>query len=167
MVQTFHDVVQFKVSDRCKITLFRNVLSDQAIHVFVCSSFPGGIRMSKKEIDLQFMCYPFMFSKLLAIISSDSMQAVRYWQEQVNHGMAHLVGSALFNFGQQSEARFTGYQGDNPLMMSFANDRVYFPIADPLALFDNHRSFFNAHSVWQLTTPVIAAIAFPSFFLAA
>ena len=113
------------------------------------------------------MFYPFMFRKLLTIFSSDSMPMVRYWQEQVNHGFAHLVGSALFNFGQQSEARFEFYQRDNPLMMSFGNDRVTLPIADPLALFDNHWSFFNAHSVWQITTPVIATIAFTSFLLAA
>jgi hypothetical protein len=83
--------------------------------------------------------------------------------------MALLTWSAVrcSNFGQQSEARFAFYQGDNPLMMSFANNRVYFPIGGPLALFYNYWSFFNAHSVWQLTTPVIAAIAFTSFLLAA
>jgi hypothetical protein len=123
--------------------------------------------MSKKEIDLQFMRYPFMFSKLLAIISSDGMQAICNWLQQVNQGITHLTGSALLDFSEQGKARFPFYQGNNCPVVSFANDRVNFPITDPLALFDNHWSFFNAHSVWQLTTPVIAAIAFTSFLLAA
>ena len=56
-----------------KITLLMKVLPDEAIHVFVCSSFPGSERMSKEEIYIQFAGDTFMFSELLDIISGDGI----------------------------------------------------------------------------------------------
>jgi hypothetical protein len=49
--------------------------------------------------------------------------------------------------------------------MSFANDGVYLPIANALTLIDNDRSLFNAYSVGQLTSVIIASIPFAAFLL--
>ena len=123
--------------------------------------------MSEKEIRLQFMRYPFMFSKLLTIISSEGMQTVRNRLEQLNFHIAHLVGSPSINFAQQGEARHTFCQGDNSLAMSFAKEDVHFPITNPQMLCDDFWFIFNAHPVRKLSATVIAAVAFGLFLLAA
>ena len=135
--------------------------------MFSFAPFPGSIRMSEKEIRLQFLGDPFVFSKFLAIICGESMQTIHTWLEQPNHSLTHLVGSASIHFAQQGKTRFTVCQGDDGLAMPFANEGVHFPITDPLAFLDDFRSLLNANPVWQLATAVIAAIAFAPFLLAA
>jgi len=147
--------------------VLRNVLSDQTIHVLVRTSFPGSIGVSGKEIRLQFLGDPFVFSKFLAIIRGEGMHTIRNRLEQLNHSIVHLVGRASIHFSQQGEARLMFCQGDNGLAMPFANHGVHFPITNPQTLCDDFRSLFNAHSVRQLVAPVIAVVAFAPFLLAA
>jgi hypothetical protein len=123
--------------------------------------------VSEKEIRLQLLGHSFVFSKFLAIIRRESMQAIRNWMEQLNPSLANLVGSASIHFAQQGEARLTFCQGDNGLAMPLASEGVHFPITDPQTFLDNSWSLFNAHSVGQLATTVVAAIAFAAFLLAA
>ena len=139
MIQTVHNQSHIHIADGSEIILLRNVLSDQTIHVLVRTSFPGSIRMSEKEIRLQFLGDPFVFSKFLAIICGESMQTIHNWLEQPNHSLTHLIGSASIHFAQQGETRLTVCQGDNGLAMSFANEGVHFPITDPLAFLNDFR----------------------------
>ena len=100
MVEFAYDLNQFSVSDKCKITIFRNVLPDQAMHIFISTTLSDGLRLSKEEINIEFISDPFFFSKLLTIVSCDSMQTIRSRLEQVNHRIAYQVGFASFDLTQ-------------------------------------------------------------------
>ncbi len=65
------------IGDRSKFALFWDVLSDQAVHVFVGAPFPGSERMRKEEVSFQFMGDTFVFSEILAIVSGDGMRMFR------------------------------------------------------------------------------------------
>ena len=123
--------------------------------------------MSKKEIRFQLSSYFFILRKLLAIICSKGMHAIRNRLQQVNHGIAHLVGGLLLDFTKQSKTRFAFDQGHNRLMVPFAHDRVYFPITNPSTLLNNCRAVLNTHSVRQLPTAIISTITLAAFLLAA
>lgn len=53
--------------------IFGVVLSYEAILILIGIVFPGSIRMSRNEIDFEISINPLMFSKLFAIIASDSV----------------------------------------------------------------------------------------------
>ena len=88
MVQTFHNQPKICIGDRSEITVLRYMLSDQTVHVQIRTSFPGSIRVSKIEIRLQCLADPFVFSKFLAIIRSESMKAISNRLEQLNLSIA-------------------------------------------------------------------------------
>ena len=69
MIQIAHNFNQICICDRGEITALRNVLSDQTIHVLVCTSFPSRIGVCKKEMDLQIVSDLFVLSKFLAIVA--------------------------------------------------------------------------------------------------
>jgi len=48
-----HDQVNLFFSDRYEVSLLREILPDQSVGVFVGSSFPGCIGMSKEEVGFQ------------------------------------------------------------------------------------------------------------------
>lgn len=56
------------IGDSGKILGLGDLLPDQAVHVFVCPSFSGGIGMRKKEFGLQMAGDPFVIGKFLANI---------------------------------------------------------------------------------------------------
>src|SRR5665647_708096 len=123
--------------------------------------------MSKIEIRLQLSSDFFMFSKLLAIICSESMQAIRNRLQQVNQGLAYQISGSLLDFSEQSKTRFAFDQGHNRLVVSFAHHSINFPITKTLALLDDRWPFLNTHPVRQLATPIISTATFATFLLTA
>src|SRR3972149_6744001 len=122
--------------------------------------------MSKEEIDFKVPSNPFVLSKLFPIIPGDRMNGICNRLEQVNHGLAYLLRCAPFDLAQQDKPRFSLRQGDDGLAMPFANDRIHFPVTNPLPLIDNLWALLNAHSFGQFSTPVITPIAFAALLLA-
>ena len=53
MVQTVHYPQQVRIGHRSEILVLVDVLPDQAMRIFVRTSFPSSIRMGKIEIGLQ------------------------------------------------------------------------------------------------------------------
>ena len=78
-----------------KCSLFRNILSNQSIHIFIGASFPSKEWVSKEKFSLQFLSDAFMFSKFFAIVRSDRVQAFRVWLEQVNYRIAYQINPAV------------------------------------------------------------------------
>ena len=66
-IECLHHEIYFFVADRYKIGVFREILTNQAIHVFVGPSFPSCIWMGEVEIGLQVLSNVFMMSKFLAV----------------------------------------------------------------------------------------------------
>lgn len=167
MVQSVHDPNQLLISHSGKILLLGDILSDQSIHVFVCRSFPGSIGMSKKEINPQGTSHPLMISKLLDNICRKGVQMICNRLKQLNNRITHLVRCALINLGQQAKTRFAIGQGYNGLAVSFDDDGIHFPTANPGAFRNDCWALFNAHPIGYSAAPVITVISFTALLLVA
>ena len=144
---------------------FRNVLSNQPIHVFISASLPSGKRMSKIEVGFQSLGNQLVFRKFLSVVCCDGEHMIRNWLKQINNGLAHLVSRAIVYFSQQGKTRFPFCKSYYGLTMSFPNNRVHFPVPNPFASSYNGWTFFNTYPVRQLTSPFIAAVPLASLFL--
>ena len=67
MIQSVHNPHQMLLRYNGIILNLRDILPDQSIRIFVCTSFPGGVGVSKKEISMQNTRDPLMIGKLPAI----------------------------------------------------------------------------------------------------
>jgi hypothetical protein len=57
------DLIQFVNGDGSEFSVFRNILADESIHVFIRATLPGRIRMSKEEINAQVLSNVFVFGE--------------------------------------------------------------------------------------------------------
>ena len=74
-----------------EVTILWEVLSQQTVHVFVCTALPSGIGMRKEELEFKGLGNVFVFSKLFAVIGSQGMDLVFDGQEQVANLLALLL----------------------------------------------------------------------------
>jgi hypothetical protein len=95
------------------------------------------------------------------------MGAVSNGAEQLDHGVADQFSRAAVNFTQQGQPRLSFRQGNNTLVMPFANNGIRFPIPNPLTLLNNLRALFNTSTIGQITPAVTVAIALAAFILTA
>ena len=65
-----------------KVPAFRVVLTNEAIGIFIGSSFPGRIWMGKIKVTFQSLCYFFMIPKLFSIVGRNRMDLVRNGVQQ-------------------------------------------------------------------------------------
>ncbi|OOY82545.1 hypothetical protein BOW12_05295, partial [Solemya velum gill symbiont] len=49
IVQFIHHLVDFRLSDGCKVPMLWEVLANESIGVLIQATFPGGIGMGKEE----------------------------------------------------------------------------------------------------------------------
>ena len=121
------------------------------------------------EVDRCFQCFcdTFMRCKLSAIIRRNRIDANRKRLHQVNHSICHGLSGLALNFLQESQARCPLRERNDGLAMPFANNRIHFPITQPLTGVDDGWSFVNAHPVLELAAPVVAPIALPASLSAA
>ena len=76
IVESFHGVDQLLIRNGPKVPIFRKVLTDKTVGVFICPSFPGRVRMGKIKTAFQSLCDFLMISKLFSIIGCDCMNFV-------------------------------------------------------------------------------------------
>ena len=122
--------------------------------------------MSKVNISIQFFRNTLMARKLFAIIRRDRMGPERQRFQELDHSIRHGLSSLALDFSQERQSRLPLGQGDNGMTMSFSNNRIHFPITQPLACVHNSRPFIDAHPVFERPTPVIAPVTLPALFLA-
>ena len=121
MIKSIHDAKHIYIRNGNEITRLWNILADKSIHVFIRTSFPGSIRVSKIKICLQFLRDLLMVGKLLAVICCDGVQKVRNRLQKVINSPSHLVSRALLHFAQQGKTSLSLCQSDNGLTMPFAS----------------------------------------------
>ena len=87
-----HNNLNFLVCDGFKVTLFGKILAYKTVHVFICSSLPRCIGVSKVKVGIKLFADLFMFSKFFAVIGSQRVNFVCIRFEQMNNGVADLFG---------------------------------------------------------------------------
>ena len=122
--------------------------------------------MSKIDINLKVIRDTLMASKLFAVVCCDCVKVLLKWFQEIDDCISDGLSCLTFNLFNESQAGLPFCQGDDCLAMSFADDRIHFPISQALACIHDSRPLVDAHPVFDLSTPVIASIALPTLLLA-
>ena len=82
VVDFFNGLLDLSVGHLCKIASLGKVLAKQSIGVFVQPTLPGVVWIGKVDINAQRGCNLDVTGKLLTIVKSDCVQAIRISAEQ-------------------------------------------------------------------------------------
>lgn len=167
MVESMHGEVNLTRGDGIETQFLRKELSNEAVHVLVCTTLPRGIGMGEEEIGIERSGDPLMAGKLSAIVSRQRMHTGRERRQQGDHGIRDGIGSLGRHMGDQGIARLAFIERNESLLMAGANNQIGFPVAEATARINNSRAPINRHLVGDGATPVATAIAFPTHLLAA
>jgi hypothetical protein len=91
------DLKEEIVRDKAEVRFFREVLSDEAVGVFISASLPGGIGIGKEEIGIKAIGDLFVKSEFGAVIRSHRKDQVLDRQEfladSVTDGLSRFDGN--------------------------------------------------------------------------
>ena len=68
VIQRGHDFYEFIFGDGGEVSVFRKILTDETVRVFVHASLPGCIRMGKVDARIEILGHSGMITKLPAIV---------------------------------------------------------------------------------------------------
>ena len=164
VVEPLHYKLDFLLSDCGEVTLLRKVLANETIHILVSSSLPGCVWMGKIDISTKVTSNSFMFRKLFAIIRRDGMGSDRQRLQELDNSISHSSSCLALDLSQEGQARLPLGQGDNSMTMPFPDNRIHLPITQSLTSINDSGSLIDAYSVFELSTPIVASVAFPALF---
>ncbi len=118
--------------------------------------------MSKVDISIQFFRNTLMVRKLLAIIRRDRIGSYRRRLHELDNSVCHGLSGLALDLSQQSQTGLSFRKRDNSMTMSFSDNRIHFPITQPLACVHNSRPLVDTYPVLDLSTPVIAPVTLPA-----
>lgn len=70
MVELIHGMRNLRVGHRRQIPVFRKVLANKAVGIFVQAAFPRGIRMREVDLGCKVTRHPCMVGELASIVIS-------------------------------------------------------------------------------------------------
>ena len=73
MIQAVHHELELVIRDVSQIGIFREILADQAVDVFIEPALPSVIGIRKIDLGLEFSGDSFMSGELPAIVGGDGM----------------------------------------------------------------------------------------------
>lgn len=160
VIEAVHGEGDVLGSDGVETHLLREELADQAIHVLVCTTLPGGIRMSEEEVGIEFVGDSLVPSKLLPIAGRQRVNASRKRRQQRYHGIQDRLCGLERNMGDQRVARRALVNRDEGLFLTGADDQVRLPVAKALAAVDDGWALFNRDLVGNRATPFAPSVRF-------
>jgi len=153
--------------DEIEAHLLRKELPDEAVHVLVGATLPGGIAMGEEEVGIAHLGDSLMASELLAVVGRQRMDAGRKRRQQGDHGIRDDLSRLGRHMGDQGIVGFTFIEGDQRLLTAGTDDQIGLPVAEAAARIDDGWALLDGHLIGNGAAPVAATIAFPSHFLAA
>ena len=97
-------VAFYAMSMSVPIHSFREEHTNEAIHVLVGATLPGGIGVSEEEVRSQRFSDPFVLGQLLTVIGRQRVNASRERRQQ----RGHCIGDVLRCFRQDVESTNSG-----------------------------------------------------------
>lgn len=76
VIEFIHGLIDFLLGHCGQVPVFREVLPDEAIGIFVQSALPGGIRMRKVDAGIKVTGHTFVVGELPSIVIGDGMYPV-------------------------------------------------------------------------------------------
>ena len=121
--------------------------------------------MSKVKSRIQLLSNGFMFRKLFAIIRGNSVNRLFHMRQQSHDSLSDGGGRPSFHMRYQSVHRLALVQGDQGLLMAFADDGIHLPVTDACLPVHNLGALINTDLIHQRPTALIATITLLTFFL--
>lgn len=122
--------VQFSVPEVVHPRSLGEVLTQEAIEVFVGSSFPRVVGGSEIAGDSEPLLEPFVRVELCAVIEGDSFEQVGFCGNDAADGSIGLSCGPVENFGYFGKPGLAFNEGNDALELIGAHYRVTFPVAE-------------------------------------
>jgi len=146
--------------------LLRKELSNEAVHVFVRATLPGGVGMGEEEVDIESLGDAFMLGKLLAVIGRQRMNTGRKRRQHGDDCVCDRSSRLGRDMRDQGIARLAFIDRNESLLMTGTNHQIGLPVAEAFAAIDNGRALVDRHLVGDGAAPFASAIALTPHLLA-
>jgi len=167
VVETVHSEGDVLGHDGVETHFLREELADQAVHVLVGATLPGGIGMSEEEVGIKFLGNSFVLSELLAIIGRQGMDAAGKGLEQADHGIGDRLRVLDADVGYQAIAGLAFVEGDQGLLLARADHQIALRVAEAFSALHDDRTLLDGDLIGDGAAPFANAIALPARLLAA
>ena len=102
VVESLHNEINFLLSDRGEVSLFRELLAIEPIRVFVRGFLLPRVGMNKVDSVLKVIGDPLMVCKLLAINYRDGMGFSCHWPQEVDDCISYILSYLALDLYQKS-----------------------------------------------------------------
>lgn len=102
VVEAVHSEGDVLGRDGVEAHLFREELADQAVHVLISPTLPGGIGMSEEEVGIEFLGDALMLGELLAVVGGQRVNAGCKWPQHTDHGIRDRLCGLERHMGDQA-----------------------------------------------------------------
>lgn len=137
-----------------------DVLSNEAVRVFVGAALPGVIRRGEVKEGAGGLLNVLVSVKLGSVVDSDRFEQVRVRSDQLNDAP---VGGGHGTRGQLSEEHAAGRsfdESEHAVAIERTHDRVHFPVTNLVAAFDGRRTLGDVTLACEPTALLSTFVAF-------
>lgn len=131
------------LGDAGQVTVFRKILPDETIGIFIQSTFPGGIRMREIDTGIKVACHAFMVGKFPAIVIGDGVYSVDVGAEALYDRMADSLSRLTGDGPDHRIQRLALNQRYHRTPVTLADHGVTLPIAEAALAIDNGRALIR------------------------
>ena len=161
----FHlGLLELILGDGMKRLSFWEVLSDEAVGIFIEASFPGGVRMSEEELGLEFLSDALVEGELFAVVRCECEDEMAVRPEGLNDRVSDQISFGCFDMSQDEHFGFPFHHGNQSSLPSFPEDGVQFPVSDSRFLVNDRRPLVDADGVLDSPSPAFGFQAFTPLF---
>ena len=128
VVEALHDECDVFGCDGIESHFLGEELTDQPVHVFVCTALPRSVWVREKEISIQCTGNPFMLGELFAVIGGQCVNAGCKRSEHSDHGVRHSLRCFVGDMGDQGVPRGALVHGHQGMLMGGTNHQVSLPV---------------------------------------
>ena len=123
--------------------------------------------MGKVEGGLQLRGNRLMVRELAAIVRRDRPHLRDQWPQELADGLFDGRRRVALHLLQERQFRLAFHEADDGLVVIVTDDRVRFPLTDAPSGCNNLRALCDAHTLRDVASAVVSAVAFAPPLLAA
>src|ERR1035437_1038180 len=157
-VQLPRNSIEFLLSKASQVSSFGEVLSEQAVGIFVDATLPWTVRIGKVNFHTSRFSQALMLGHLFALIVRQRKALLRLDTiEDVAKATERGLGTGILHPGQHGEQCRAFHQRANRRAVECSLDEVALPMSRHQAFFNIRGSVMNADHVGNTATPIFSA----------
>lgn len=147
------------LSDVSHACAFRDVLTDQAVRIFVGAALPRVIRRREEEAYASGSFDVGVVVKLGAVIGGDGFALLGMATNEIDHAPVELLFGSSLELADDRVAGFAFDDRDEAMQRAFADDRIDLPVPDLVALLSADRSLTDMSLAGEPAAAVVGGVA--------